>query len=136
MRRCHQKVRISYVNWETKPEWRRYDIMMAAFHDVADNAMDSEAKSERVVAKLREAKAENEVCDDDCQMTSMSIDVQDSTVSPKEKQKPVGDPNKRRRRGRPPINRKQSTIEKIIKKVRKSSKKTQPCQGNTNSKLV
>ncbi|KAI8524725.1 hypothetical protein RHMOL_Rhmol13G0171000 [Rhododendron molle] len=84
VRRSHQKVKISYVNWETKPEWRRYDIMMAAFHDVADNAMDSEAKSERVVAKLREVKAENEVCDDDCQMTSMSIDVQDSTASVKD----------------------------------------------------
>ncbi|KAI8543879.1 hypothetical protein RHMOL_Rhmol08G0253000 [Rhododendron molle] len=92
-----------------------------AFHDAADYAMDSEAKGERVVAKLQEAKAENEVCDDDCQMSSMSIDVHDNTMSPEKRQKSVGDPNKCRRRGRSPINRKQSMIEKIIKKMSQMS---------------
>ncbi|KAH7864076.1 hypothetical protein Vadar_025459 [Vaccinium darrowii] len=112
----------------------------AAFHAAADKAMYSEAKTERVVAKLREVEAKNDLCDDECLITPMSIDVQNSLVSPKEKQKPVGDPIKRRRRGRPPINRKQPMIEKIIKKVRQSRKKTQgQCEfkgTKCNNKLI
>ena len=118
--RSHTKVKVSYSNWEMKPEWRRYDIMKAAFDAAADKAMYSEAKTERVVAKLREVEAENDMCDDECLVPPISINVQDSIVSPTNKQKPVGDPIKRRRRGRPPINRKKPMIEKIIKKVRQS----------------
>ncbi|KAI8534595.1 hypothetical protein RHMOL_Rhmol10G0102500 [Rhododendron molle] len=134
--RSHTNVKISYVNRERKPEWRRFDMMMAAFHEAADNATYSDAKSARVVAKLREAKAENEVCDDECPIPPMPIDVQDSSVSPKDKQKPIGDPNKPRRRGRPPINRKQPRIEKIIKKIRESSNKIQCRRGNANNRLM
>ena len=118
--RSHTKVKVSYSNWEMKPEWRRYDIMKVAFDAAADKAMYSEAKTERVVAKLREVEAENDMYDDECLVPPISINVQDSIVSPTNKQKPVGDPIKRRRRGRPPINRKKPMIEKIIKKVRQS----------------
>ncbi|KAI8557900.1 hypothetical protein RHMOL_Rhmol04G0046800 [Rhododendron molle] len=136
VRRSHTNVKISYVNGERKPEWRRFDMMMTVFHEAADNATYSDAKSARVVAKLREAIAENEVCDDECPMPPMPIDVQDSSVSPKDKQKPIGDPNKPRRRGRPPINRKQPRIEKIIKKIRESSNKIQYRRANAKNSLA
>ncbi|XP_057471940.1 protein FAR1-RELATED SEQUENCE 5-like [Actinidia eriantha] len=132
--RCHTKVKVSYSNWEMKPEWHRYDIMKAAFDAAADKAMYSEAKTERVVAKLREVEVENDVCGDECLVPPISIDVQDSIVSPTDKQKPMGDPIKRRRRGRPPINRKKPMIEKIIKKVRQSREKTQGIQGKANGR--
>ncbi|KAI8538104.1 hypothetical protein RHMOL_Rhmol09G0076300 [Rhododendron molle] len=56
-------------------------MMMTVFHEAADNATYSDAKSARVVAKLREAITENEVCDDECLMPPMPIDVQDSSMS-------------------------------------------------------
>ncbi|KAF7128180.1 hypothetical protein RHSIM_Rhsim11G0009900 [Rhododendron simsii] len=45
-----------------------------------DNATYFDTKSARVVAKLREATAENEKCDDECPMPPMPIDVQDSSA--------------------------------------------------------
>ncbi|XP_057511184.1 protein FAR1-RELATED SEQUENCE 5-like [Actinidia eriantha] len=132
--RSHTKVKVSYSNWEMKPEWHRYDILKAAFDAAADKAMYSEAKTERVVAKLREVEVENDVCGDECLVPPISIDVQDSIVSPTDKQKPMGDPIKRRRRGRPPMNRKKPMIEKIIKKVRQSREKTQGSQGKANGR--
>ncbi|KAH7837884.1 hypothetical protein Vadar_019237 [Vaccinium darrowii] len=62
----------------------------------ADEAMDSEAKSERVVAKLLEAVAENKVW-------------------------------------KPPVNRKQPVIEKIIRKIKKSTKNCKASRGNAKS---
>ncbi|XP_058182649.1 protein FAR1-RELATED SEQUENCE 5-like [Rhododendron vialii] len=78
VRRSYTRVKVSYANWECKPEWRRYDFMLDAFHKVADKAMDSEAKSGRVVAKLLEAEVENEVCEGN---RPMSIDVLDGIIS-------------------------------------------------------
>ncbi|XP_058202813.1 protein FAR1-RELATED SEQUENCE 1-like [Rhododendron vialii] len=136
VRRSHTNVKISYVNGERKPEWRRFDMLMTVFHEAADNATYSDAKSARVVAKLREVIAEIEVCDDECPMPLMPIYVQDSSVSPKDKRKPIGDPNKPHRRGQPPINRKQPRIEKIIKKVRESSNKIQCHRANAKNRLA
>ncbi|KAI8550173.1 hypothetical protein RHMOL_Rhmol06G0084700 [Rhododendron molle] len=65
VRRNHTFVKVSYANWERKPEWHRFNKMLVLFHRVADKAFDSEGKSERVMAKLLEAEVENEVCDDD-----------------------------------------------------------------------
>ncbi|KAI8534120.1 hypothetical protein RHMOL_Rhmol10G0063800 [Rhododendron molle] len=65
VRRNHTFVKVSYANWERKPEWHRFNKMLVLFHRVADKAFDSDGKSERVMAKLLEAEAENEVCDDD-----------------------------------------------------------------------
>ncbi|KAF7151513.1 hypothetical protein RHSIM_Rhsim02G0117800 [Rhododendron simsii] len=47
VRRSHTMVKVSYANWERKPEWRRYDYMLVAFRKAAEKAMDSEAKSKR-----------------------------------------------------------------------------------------
>ncbi|KAH7867248.1 hypothetical protein Vadar_030902 [Vaccinium darrowii] len=78
--RSHTKGKVSYSNWEMKPEWRRYDIMKVAFDAATHKAVYSEAKIERVVVKLREVEAENDVCDDECLVPPISIDVQDSIV--------------------------------------------------------
>ncbi|XP_058209385.1 uncharacterized protein LOC131322166 [Rhododendron vialii] len=114
--------------------------MLVLFHRVANKAFDSDGKSERVMAKLLEAEVENEVCDDDTNRP-MFPDVQKDPISligrdgivTCNTQKPVGDPSKRPRRGRPPINRKKPMIEKIIKTIRKSSKKLKASRGRANS---
>ncbi|XP_058204314.1 uncharacterized protein LOC131318507 isoform X2 [Rhododendron vialii] len=108
--------------------------MLVAFRKAAEKAMDSEAKSKRVVAKLQEAEVENEVCEEECLGDRpMSIDIVDEIISSEEKKIPVGDPIKRRRKGRPPVNRKQPRIEKIIRKIKQSSKNGKASRGNAKS---
>ncbi|KAI8562666.1 hypothetical protein RHMOL_Rhmol03G0052300 [Rhododendron molle] len=137
VRRSYTRVKVSYANWERKPEWRRYDLMLVAFRKAADKAMDFEAKSKRVVAKLEEAKVENEVCEEEClNNRPMSIDRVDRIISSKEKTIAVGDPTKRRRQGRPSVNRKQPRIEKIIRKIKQSSKNGKASRGNAKNKTV
>ncbi|KAI8558464.1 hypothetical protein RHMOL_Rhmol04G0095800 [Rhododendron molle] len=53
-----------------------------------------------------------------------------------EKKLAVGDPTKRRRQGRPPVNRKQQRIEKIIQKIKQSSKNGKASRGNAKNVTV
>ncbi|KAI8558359.1 hypothetical protein RHMOL_Rhmol04G0085500 [Rhododendron molle] len=96
-------VKVSYANWERKPKWRRCDYMLVAFRKAAEKAMDSEAKSKKVVAKLQEVEVENEVCEEECLGDRpMSVDIVDEIISSEEKKISVGDQSKRRRKGQPP----------------------------------
>ncbi|KAL0010130.1 hypothetical protein SO802_005238 [Lithocarpus litseifolius] len=50
IKRSHTKVRINYDNRLVKPETQRFDKMYKVFNEVADLAVDSEDKCEKVVA--------------------------------------------------------------------------------------
>ncbi|KAI8535280.1 hypothetical protein RHMOL_Rhmol10G0161500 [Rhododendron molle] len=77
-----------------------------------EKAMDSEAKSKKVVAKLQEAEVENEVCEEECLGDKpMSVDIVDEIISSEEKKIPVCDLIKRRRKGWPPHNPNVHTME-------------------------
>ncbi|KAM7480889.1 hypothetical protein LguiB_005472 [Lonicera macranthoides] len=47
VKRCHTRVKISYDDWSTKPEARRFDKMCVSFYELADMARDSEDKSNK-----------------------------------------------------------------------------------------
>ena len=58
IKRSHTKVRINYDNRLVKPETQRFDKMYKVFNEVADLAIDSEDKCEKVVAQIIELKGE------------------------------------------------------------------------------
>ncbi|XP_058222510.1 protein FAR-RED IMPAIRED RESPONSE 1-like [Rhododendron vialii] len=115
--RSHTKVKVSYVNWERKPEFGRYDSLLELFNKAADKAMYSTAKTDRMAARLREIKAENDLYDEECLSNMPMVGELLSNVdvfpqffweqTPGEYEATVGDPSKGPRRGRLPAKRKQ-----------------------------
>nr|XP_023873634.1 protein FAR1-RELATED SEQUENCE 4-like [Quercus suber] len=58
IKRSHTKVRINYDNRLVKPKTQRFDKMYKVFNEVADLAVDSDDKCEKVVARILELKGE------------------------------------------------------------------------------
>ncbi|XP_058180132.1 protein FAR1-RELATED SEQUENCE 1-like [Rhododendron vialii] len=115
--RSHTKIKVSYVNWNSKPEFARYDSLLKLFNEVADKAMYSIAKTHRMADRLREIKAENDLDDEKCVSNMSTVgDAQIDMECFQDKSITLGDPSKGPRRGRPPTKRKQSMTEQIIKK--------------------
>ncbi|KAI8563278.1 hypothetical protein RHMOL_Rhmol03G0100700 [Rhododendron molle] len=132
--RSHTKIKVSYVNWERKPEFARYDSLLGLFNEAADNAIYSIAKTDRMAARLREIKAENALYDEECLSNMPTVgDVQNDLESFQDKSYTVGDPSKGPRRGRPPTKRKQSMTEQIIRNNTKSNKRVQCSCANATS---
>ncbi|KAF7141620.1 hypothetical protein RHSIM_Rhsim06G0105500 [Rhododendron simsii] len=74
----HTKVKVSYVEWQCKPEFARFDRMLKVFKEAADVAMYSTTKTNRMVARLQEIKAENDLYDKECpsDMPTVKDDVE------------------------------------------------------------
>ncbi|KAI8525652.1 hypothetical protein RHMOL_Rhmol13G0247100 [Rhododendron molle] len=122
--RSHKKIKVSYVNWERKSEFARYDSLLKLFNEAADIAMYSIVKTDRMAARLQEIKAKNNLYDEECQSNMPTVgDVQNDLKSFQDKSNTVGDPSVGPRRGRPPIKRKQSMTEQIVRKNTKSNKR-------------
>ncbi|KAI8524539.1 hypothetical protein RHMOL_Rhmol13G0157300 [Rhododendron molle] len=134
--RSHKKIKVSYVNWERKPEFARYDSLLKLFNEAADIAMYSTAKIDRMAARFREIKAANNLYDEECQSNLTTVgDVQNGLKSFQNKSNTVGDPSVGPRRGRPPIKRKQSMTEQIVRKNTKSNKRVQCRRANAKNTL-
>ncbi|KAI8536262.1 hypothetical protein RHMOL_Rhmol10G0243100 [Rhododendron molle] len=122
--RSHTKIKVSYVNWNSKPEFARYDGLLKLFNEAADKAMYSIAKTHRMVDRLRQIKAEIDLDDEECVSNMATVgDAQIDMESFQDKSITLGDPSKGPRRGRPPTKRKQSVAEQIIRKNAKSNKR-------------
>ncbi|XP_058185612.1 uncharacterized protein LOC131302835 [Rhododendron vialii] len=132
--RSHTKIKVSYVNWERKPEFVRYDRLLKLFNEAVDNAMYSIAKTDRMATRLQEIKAENDLYDEECQTNTPTVgDVQNDLESFKDKSNTVGDPSVGPRRGRPLTKRKQSMTKQIVRKNTKSNKRVQCSRANAKS---
>ncbi|KAF7123129.1 hypothetical protein RHSIM_Rhsim12G0148100 [Rhododendron simsii] len=96
--------------------------------------MYSIAKTDRMAARLREIKAENDLYNQECLSNMPTVgDVQNELESFQDKSYTVGDPSKGPRRGRPPTKRKQSMSEQIIRNNTKSNKRVQCSRANAKS---
>ncbi|KAI8573348.1 hypothetical protein RHMOL_Rhmol01G0270100 [Rhododendron molle] len=116
--------KVSYVNWNSKPEFARYDGLLKLFNEAADKAMYSIAKTHRMADRLREIKAEIDLDDKECVSNMVTVgDAQIDMESFQDKSITLGDPSKGPRRGRPPTERKQSVTEQTIRKNAKSNKR-------------
>ncbi|KAL4594712.1 hypothetical protein ACB092_12G039000 [Castanea dentata] len=121
--KSHTKVRINYDNW----------LMYKVFNEVADLAVDSKDKCEKVVARILELKEEFKqeklVCGSNepifAGIPTDSTSCGDDLAISKET-KNILDPVVVRQKGRPPSKRKQSIVEKVVRKKeeRKKKKKT------------
>ncbi|KAF7152631.1 hypothetical protein RHSIM_Rhsim01G0032700 [Rhododendron simsii] len=85
--------------------------------------MYSIAKTNRMAARLRDIKAENDLDDEECVSNMPTVeDAEIDMESFQDKSITLSDPSKGPRRGRPPTKRKQSMTEQIIRKNMKSSR--------------
>ncbi|KAK1568019.1 hypothetical protein Q3G72_019484 [Acer saccharum] len=57
VKRCHTKVKISYDNWDVKPEGQRFDRMCNSFYEVADLATNNEETFCMVMEAIDRLKA-------------------------------------------------------------------------------
>ncbi|GAB2297826.1 hypothetical protein Dimus_031912 [Dionaea muscipula] len=109
--RSHMKMKVSYSNWQTKQEWRRYDCLKQKFNEGADQVIHSEEMSVWLDGKLddiiQEAKARNESINTARNVVASSQEISGT----------IGDPCKGVKRGRATILRKQSIIEKKGKQL-------------------
>ncbi|KAL7171386.1 hypothetical protein ACSBR2_036106 [Camellia fascicularis] len=110
VKRCHTKVHISYDNSSIKPEARRYDKMFNVFNEVADLATS---------------------CDNKCDKNASSS-YGDGVLNSKESTT-ILDPIVVHQKGRPPCKRKQSMLEKTIKKKQRVKTKTKTKTTSTSS---
>ncbi|GFS37977.1 hypothetical protein Acr_00g0054990 [Actinidia rufa] len=109
--RSYTKIKVSYVKWERKPEFVRYDILAKLFNEGADKVIYSVAKTNRMAARLREIIVENELDVEDYPSNMPTVgDAQFDLESFLDNSNIVGDPSKGPRRGRPVEKRKQPMI--------------------------
>ncbi|KAH7850828.1 hypothetical protein Vadar_003475 [Vaccinium darrowii] len=101
--------------------------------EVADKAMYSSSKTDRMVAGLLKIEEENDLNDEEC-LSSMVVvrDAHNVLKSSQEKSNTLGNPSKGPRRGRPPAKRKQSMAEQIIRKSAKLNKTVQCRRSKAN----
>ncbi|KAL7167294.1 hypothetical protein ACSBR2_037873 [Camellia fascicularis] len=141
VKRCHTKVHISYDNSSIKPEARRYDKMFNVFNEVADLATSCDNKCDKVVEQLRELKGESkeevDVVSGSNKFGSMSTQnasssYRDGVLNSKESTT-ILDPIVVRQKGRPPCKRKQSMLEKTIKKKQRVKTKTKTKTKTTST---
>ncbi|KAK0591161.1 hypothetical protein LWI29_036338 [Acer saccharum] len=57
VKRCHTKVKISYDNWDIKPEGQRFDRMCNSFYEMADLATNNEETFCMVMEAIDRLKA-------------------------------------------------------------------------------
>lgn len=133
--RSHTKVKVSYSNWQRKPEWRRWDQIQDTARVAADKAMHSDMKTAIVVDKLNEAIEAIDMLQDE-ENVPMFINV--NTTMPitgtQKRSNVIGNPAKGPRRGRPPTMRKQSRTEKYVK--RKTVGSCQKDQASKRNRLM
>ncbi|KAK7839387.1 hypothetical protein CFP56_018052 [Quercus suber] len=139
IKRSHTKVRINYDNRLVKPKTQRFDKMYKVFNEVADLAVDSDDKCEKVVARILELKGEFKqeklVCGSNepifAGILTNSTSCGDDLAISKETKNILG-PVMVRQKGRPPSKRKQSIVEKVVRKKeeRKKKKKTKISERN------
>lgn len=125
-KRKHNKVKIGYSGWSLKPESRRFDKMCKSFSEAAEMAMNSVDISDEVESWIEELKTK---------LKKMSVGNKKTVVSSGEKSgekcvpeviisKPIAihSPVAVRCKGRPPANRKKSTVEKVVTKRKRIAK--------------
>lgn len=122
-------MKISYGNWIAKPETQRNDKMCNLFCEVADLADDNEEDYNMVMGILNDLKVKLTQSKVDCERKGDDMKLVEKT-SDDEKLSENGckilDPLSARSKGRPPVNRKQSTTEQIIRR-RKESEAAKAC---------
>ena len=132
--RSYTKIKVSYVKWERKPEFVRYDSLAKLFNEGADKVIYSVAKTNRMAARLREIIVENELDVEDYPSNMPTVgDAQIDLESFVDNSNTVGDPSKGPRRGRPVEKRKQPMSEQIIRKHAQSNKRGQCSRTNATS---
>ena len=116
--RSYTKIKVSYVKWERKSEFVRYDSLANLFNEGADKVIYFVAKTNRMAVRLREIIVENELDVEDYPSNMPTVgDAQIDLESFVDNSNTVGDPSKGPRRGRPVEKRKQPMSEQIIRKL-------------------
>ncbi|KAL7161794.1 hypothetical protein ACSBR2_042296 [Camellia fascicularis] len=140
VKRSHMKVLISYANCSSKPEAHRFNKICNAFYEVADLGAETNDKCDKMIERIQELKWEfievGDVCGNN-KPRSISIhngfpSCGDGIIIPKES-RVILDPLALRQKGRPPLKKKQSIVEKAVtkKKERNKKQKTTTCnEGN------
>ncbi|KAK1579019.1 hypothetical protein Q3G72_034960 [Acer saccharum] len=131
VKRCHTKVKISYVDSSNKSEGHRFDKMCTYFYDVADLAVDSDENCNEVIKVLIELKTKlqgksNVACcsEDNGISTNFMTNGKELGGFAEEENRNILSPQQVRSKGRPPCKRKTSKIEKICRnKKEKNGKK-------------
>ncbi|TXG64080.1 hypothetical protein EZV62_011074 [Acer yangbiense] len=116
VKRCHTKVKISYDNWDVKPEGQRFDRMCNSFYEVADLATNNEETfcmvmeaKDRLKAKLTldgSGGGSSQCC---AILIEDAIGNEELNNTSNEKSN-ILTPRVVRSKGRPPYKRKQSKI--------------------------
>nr|XP_043637654.1 protein FAR1-RELATED SEQUENCE 2-like [Erigeron canadensis] len=118
VKRRHTKVKVTYSDWVSSDEGRRYDRMCSAFSQVADLASELEEKCSLVLNRISEMKDEvlcKKTAPDSFTCTpGPSISTKNSTK--------IRDPLVVRRKCRPSGKRLKPKVEEIITKMQKKKK--------------
>lgn len=124
IKRGHTRVKVSYNTMPVNIETQRFEKMCKAFYKVAEKAMDSDSKCEEVMdwtGKL------NNFLDghtgSDATQTNVDVGMKIGTQTVISEHPNIIDPVIVRGKGRPPTNRKVSTVEKVTTKKKGSKKK-------------
>ncbi|KAK2641451.1 hypothetical protein Ddye_023214 [Dipteronia dyeriana] len=121
VKRCHTKVKISYDNWDVKPEGQRFDKLCNSFYEVADLATNNEETFCMVMEAIDCLKVKLTLDGSGCgsgqccaNLIKDSVGNEDLNNTSNEKRN-ILTPRVVRSKGRPPYKRKQSKVEQIIR---------------------
>ncbi|KAK2654384.1 hypothetical protein Ddye_014240 [Dipteronia dyeriana] len=137
VKRCHTNVKISYDNWDVKPEGQRFDKMCNSFYEVADLATNNEETFCMVMKAIDCLKAKLTIDGSGCgssqccaNLIKDAIENEDLNNTSNEKRN-ILTPRVVRSKGRPPYKRRQSKVKQIIQK--KKGKQRQRILRHTSS---
>ncbi|KAK1557486.1 hypothetical protein Q3G72_025592 [Acer saccharum] len=119
---CHSKVKISYDNWDVKPEGQRFDKMCNSFYEVADLATNNETKFCMVMEAIECLKAKLTLDASGGGSGQCGANLIEDIIGNGELNSNILTPRVVRSKGRPPYKRRQSKVEQIIRKKKRKTK--------------
>ncbi|KAK0580192.1 hypothetical protein LWI29_037745 [Acer saccharum] len=122
VKRYHCKVKISYDNWDVKPEGQRFDKMCNSFYEVADLATNNETKFCMVMEAIKCLKVKLTLDASGGGSGQCGTNLIEDIIGNGELNSNILTPRVVRSKGCPPYKRRQSKVEQIIRKKKKENK--------------
>ncbi|KAI9199957.1 hypothetical protein LWI28_000842 [Acer negundo] len=132
VKRCHSKVKISYDNWDVKPEGQHFDKMCNSFYEVEDLATNNEAKFCMVMEAIECLKAKLTLDARDERSSQCGANLIEDAIGNGELNSNILTPRVAKSNGRPPYKRRQSKVEQIVWKKKKGKQREMKLADNNN----
>ncbi|KAL1805034.1 hypothetical protein ACET3Z_028102 [Daucus carota] len=124
VKRCHSRTKVTYSTWKDTEEKRMYEMVCDAFYRIVDLAAENFERCNHLVGTFKKLELEWDTNDKGCSknISTNKQSERSEGKKPSNLSSTILSPIKKRCKGRPPVKRKQSKVDTIVKNLRKKPK--------------